>query len=301
MSDQDVLGSVPGEGGEAEEAQGRLRRALDVLRNDEVAREALAVTDDGNGRPIRLKSKGGRPKLPDTLPPRPWADMLPVVEHRSEFQEDQAVQIQFYPEWLTGEIVQALEPLTARQRITVLLLAEARACSVSERQLLKKDKRTPTWTTWYGSTRKGVWTPGWRHKPEIQTALRLCEAAISQLHVRELALEIQAGQVRLAREVHPSVDALVGLRDDGDVSSEVRRRAANDILDWGPLARGEPGTIIQNQTNILQQNVAHLEKLDDTQLDRLLANLATASDTDVVEGEMKVLDPDEPESEGTES
>lgn len=183
--------------------------------------------------------------------------------------------------WLTEELENALNELpTDRHRMTVIRLVEGRMIGRSDEDtFLMEDVCAKK--TWHGPYRDGHRHPGWKDDPLIQKAMAIAEECLS-VHTRTKthAVVIEA-QRQLAQASVEAVMVLTDIMHDGEAPHDVRRRAANDILDRVDKSFSRKTTSVVDQRSI---------SFDLSQVPKdvlaALAGLPSPYDGDVVDGEV---------------
>lgn len=133
--------------------------------------------------------------------------------------------------WITPELQEALDALpTSKHRTTVLRLAEAELIERSEEETFKL-KDVCAKKTWHGPYRDGRRYEGWKDDPRVQKALAIAQRLVRTQRDAEVVAFIKQAEKCLAGAAPKAVLFLEELVMNEEASDEVRRKAANDILD----------------------------------------------------------------------
>jgi hypothetical protein len=134
--------------------------------------------------------------------------------------------IDYFPEWMTYEIEQALRGLTRKQRTTVLKLAEAAATPDRTMSDVFREPDCCNRSTWYDRPSKA----GWESDPQIKHALALATERAQHWADTSIARHIATAQRKLAQASPPAVDRVISLMA-GAQDERIQLRAAESILD----------------------------------------------------------------------
>jgi len=142
-------------------------------------------------------------------------------------------QAEFYPEWMTYELENALRQITGRharkKRTTILRLAEGVVVGRPVTETLAMAE-TCSETTWYGRYEKGQKKPGWRDDPLVSQALKLATQRAQYCSDTYIAEQIKETRRLMAKYGPGAVHKLGGLMLTAG-SESLQRLSALDILD----------------------------------------------------------------------
>lgn len=152
--------------------------------------------------------------------------------------------------WLTEELEAALNRLpTDRHRNTVIRLVEGRLIGRSDEDTFLMDDVCAK-KTWHGPYRDGVRHPGWKDDPLVQRAMVLAEEVLGHHAEATTVAQIQEAQRLLASAAIEAVMVLTNILHDENAPHDVRRRAANDILDRVSQSFSRKTTAVMEQRSI---------------------------------------------------
>jgi hypothetical protein len=169
----------------------------------------------------------------------------------SNVEELREVDLRFDREnWLSGELEAALKELpTDRHRNTVIKLVEGRLTGRSDETTFAMEDVCAK-KTWHGPYRDGVRHPGWKDDPLVQKAMTLAEEYLGQHAEATVLAQIKEAQRLLASAAIEAVMTLTNILNDEDAPHDVRRRAANDILDRVSQSFSRKTTSVVDQRSI---------------------------------------------------